>query len=160
MSTNTAESEKTAANIMTQQVLTIPADATLQEVATLLTTHNISGAPVVDDSGRIIGIISESDLISEAKKRSALPHVAAFGVFMVPEDALARIYHGGATLLAEEVMSKRVLSVTPETPIHNVAILLMEEKVNRVPVIDQDGDLVGIITRHDLLRGLFNLPPA
>jgi CBS domain-containing protein len=150
-------SAKTAADIMTRDVKTIPAEATLQEVATLLTTHDISGAPVVDDNGKVIGIISESDLISEAKKRSALPHIAAFGVFLVPEETLERVYHGGATLLAEEVMSRKIVSVSPDTKVQNIATIMVQEKVNRVPVMNEDNELLGIITRHDLLRGLYDL---
>jgi CBS domain-containing protein len=153
-------SAKTAADIMTRDVKTIPADATLQEVATLLTTHNISGAPVVDESGRVVGIISESDLISEAKKRSSVPHVAAFGIFIPQEETLDRLYHGGATLIAEEVMSKRIVSVPQDTPLDNVAATMVRVNVNRLPVINEDGDLVGIITRHDLLRGLYDLPTS
>jgi CBS domain-containing protein len=147
-------STQTAADVMTREVKTIPSDATLQDVAALLTAHGISGAPVVDEEGNMIGIISESDLLSEAKRRAALPHVAPFGLFIVPTEALARIYHHGATLLASEVMTKNVTTVPEDMPISRVADLMVNEKINRVPVV-RDGKLVGILTRHDVLRGLF-----
>jgi CBS domain-containing protein len=148
-------STKTAADVMTREVKTIPADATLQDVAALLTAHGISGAPVVDERGNLVGIISESDLLSEAKRRAALPRVAPFGLFVVPEEALARIYHHGANLHASEVMSKNVTTVPEDMPVSRVGNLMMNEKINRVPVV-RDGELVGIITRHDVLRGLFD----
>lgn len=149
---------KTAGDVMTRQVKTIPHDATLREVATLLTTHNISGAPVVDDTGSIIGLISESDLLSEARRQAAMPHTAVFGMFLAPEESLQRIYKQGASLLASEVMSKRVVSATEEMPLSEVGNLMLRHKINRVPVL-RDGALIGIITREDVLRGQFDLEP-
>src|SRR4051812_33131822 len=110
-------STKTAADIMTRDVKTVPADATLQEAAALLMTHNISGAPVVDANGKMVGIVSEADLLSEARRRSALPHIAPFGLFVVPVEALERIYHNGATLLVEEVMTRNVLTALTNLPL-------------------------------------------
>jgi CBS domain-containing protein len=150
-------STKTAADIMTRDVKTVPADATLQEAAALLMTHNISGAPVVDANGKMVGIVSEADLLSEARRRSALPHIAPFGLFVVPEDALKRIYHGGATLLVEEVMTRKVITVPTDLPLDKVGEIMTRSRVNRVPVVDAEDNLVGIITREDLLRALFHI---
>jgi CBS domain-containing protein len=145
---------KTAADVMTREVKTIPADATLQDAAALLTAHDISGAPVVDENGKMVGIVSESDMLSEAKRRAALPHVAPFGLFIVPMEALERIYQQGATLLVSEVMTKKVTTIPEDMPLSRAADLMVNEKINRVPVV-RDGKLVGILTRHDVLRGLF-----
>src|SRR5262245_44862613 len=98
MSATTAETKRTAkkeGDVMLRNVVTVPADATLQEVATLLTTNHISGAPVVDENGQMIGIISEGDILSESRRRAGLPHVAAFGLFFVPQETLEKIYHHG-----------------------------------------------------------------
>jgi CBS domain-containing protein len=158
MSTTTGGTTvKTASDIMTTPVKTVPAEATLQEAAALLMTHNISGAPVVDESGKMVGIVSEADLLSEARRRSALPHIAPFGLFVVPEDALKRIYHGGATLLVEEVMSRKVIVSPPDLPIEKVGELMTRNRVNRLPVVDEEDHLLGIITREDLLRALFHI---
>lgn len=147
---------KTAGDVMTRDVKTIPAEATLQEVATLLLTHGISGAPVVDEAGDMVGIISESDLLSEARRKAALPHTAAFGVFLVPTETLQRIYHDGATLRAEAVMQKHVVTVEEDTPLSEIGDLLVRRGINRVPVL-RDGSLVGILTREDVLRGIFDV---
>lgn len=154
MSAKTA-GERTVGEIMTREVTTIPAEATLQEVATLLTAKNISGAPVVDETGKMVGIISESDLLSEARRRAGLPHVAAFGVFILPEETLQRIYHNGATLLASEVMTKQVVTVLPGMSISKVGDLMVKSKINRIPVVDENENLIGIVTREDVLRSLF-----
>jgi CBS domain-containing protein len=152
-----ADPQLTAADVMTGNVQTVPADATLREAAQLLHQHDIGGAPVLDpNTGQIVGMLSEADLLNVAKKRAALPHIAAFGLFLAPEESLRRIYEDGATLLVEEVMTRRVISVNLDTPIAEVGDLLLQQKINRVPVLN-DGKLVGIVTRHDLLRGVFRL---
>jgi CBS domain-containing protein len=149
--------EKTVADVMTRDVMTVPAEATLREVATLLTTKNVSGAPVVDENGKMVGIISESDLLSEARKRSGLPQMAAFGVFILPQETLERIYQNGATLIASDVMTKKIITVPPEMPIAQVGDLMVKSKINRIPVVNDADELVGIITREDVLQSLFGL---
>lgn len=149
---------KTASEIMTRSVVAIPAEATLREAAETLALRRISGAPVLDEAGIVVGIITESDLMNEAKKRSAIPHSAPFGLFIAPEAALQRIYHDGASLLVREIMTKDVLTVTGDTSLRIVADTMTKKRINRVPVVDSDRKLVGIITREDVLRALFDLP--
>ncbi|MGC4045442.1 MAG: CBS domain-containing protein [Armatimonas sp.] len=149
---------KTASEIMTRDVKTIAPDATLREAAEMLAFNGVSGAPVVDDEGHIIGIITDSDLMNEAKKRAALPHVSVFGLFLAPEEALRRIYHEGADLLVEEIMSKDVETVTGDIIVREIANLMTRRRINRIPVVDTDNKLVGIITRADIMRTLFELP--
>lgn len=151
---------KTARDIMTRDVKTIPAEATLREAAELLSLYHISGAPVVDAAGNVVGILSESDLLSEARKRAALPSIAAFGLFRPVVDALQRIYHDGATLLVEEVMTRKVENIGPETSLHEIGDILARRRINRLPVVDDDGKLLGIITREDLLKAIFHLDEA
>lgn len=148
---------KTAAQILQAQVHTLSPDATLREAAELLGLWNVSGAPVVDSQGNLVGVVSESDLLSEARKRAALPRTAAFGVFLPVEDALKRIYHEGATLLVGEVMSTNLVTATADTPVDEIGRLLVQRKINRIPVVNIEGKLVGIVTREDVLRSLFGL---
>lgn len=143
--------------IMTREVKTISADATLREAAELLTLQQISGAPVINAQGTLVGVLSESDLLNEAKKRAALPRIAAFGLFMAPEESLMRIYHDGATLLVKSVMSTSVVTITEDTPIAAAIQLLISRKINRLPVLSASGALVGIVTREDLLKAVFQL---
>lgn len=145
----------TVGDIMIRDVITIPADATLSEVAALLTVKNISGAPVVDETGRMVGIISESDLLSETRRRAGLPQVGAFGLFTLPQETLERIYHNGATLLASEVMTKKVTTVPADMSVSNAGDLMVRTKINRLPVVDDNENLIGIVTREDVLRCLF-----
>lgn len=148
---------QTVGEIMVREVKTISPEATLQEAAEMLTLQNISGAPVVDGAGKLIGILSESDLLNETKKRAALPRVAAFGLFMAPEESLRRIYHDGATLQVQTIMTRNVVTILPDAPLGEAVQLLLSKKVNRLPVVDEEGALVGIVTREDLLKAVFRL---
>lgn len=148
---------QTVGEIMTREVKTISADATLREAAELLTLQQISGAPVIDAQGTLVGVLSESDLLNEAKKRAALPRIAAFGLFMAPEESLMRIYHDGATLLVKSVMSTAIVTITEDTPVAAAIQLLISRKINRLPVLSARGALVGIVTREDLLKAVFQL---
>ena len=119
---------ETAAQIMKSSVTTIGASQTLEQVANLLLDQGISGAPVVDQSNRLVGIVSEYQL-------------------------LALVYD--ATLRdapVSRIMTKEVFSVRPDTPMEQIANLFIVQRIRRVPVVDDQGVLLGIISRPDLLR--------
>jgi len=143
----------TAREIMTTPVITAGPDATLAEISELMLAHRISGIPIVDSEGRLMGIVTESDMLEEDKRRQLLPRVTIFG--MVPahqgpvEDALLK----ARTFRASEVMTKKVFTVEPDTPVTEVAGLLVRERINRVPVVEE-GKVIGIVSRADLIRAL------
>ena len=148
---------QTIAGIMTRPVVTILENATLREAAALLSEKQISGAPVVDAQGNLVGILSESDLLNEGRKRAALPRTAAFGVFVASEEVLQRLYHAGADLSVRSVMSTNLQTATEETTVVEATRTLISRKINRLPVVDSTGKLVGIVTREDLLKAVFSL---
>ncbi|TMB83965.1 MAG: CBS domain-containing protein [Chloroflexi bacterium] len=115
-----------AQDIMTRKVYTIRSDASAQEAAQLLDQHRISGLPVVDESNDIIGIVTEADIISKVDKEG---------------------------LRVSDIMSTEVTSVNEETPVSEIALLLTERKIKRVPVV-QDGKLVGIVSRADIVHAV------
>jgi CBS domain-containing protein len=145
----------TAADILKTPVRTLPAETTLRDAAALLGAWQVSGAPVVDESGALVGIVSESDLLSEARKQAGLPRTAAFGVWLPVEDALRRIYHDGAHLLVREVMTRDVLTATADTPVDALGATMVKRRINRIPIVDAEGALLGIVTREDVLRAVF-----
>lgn len=148
---------ETMAEIMTRAVVTISEDATLREAAALLSEKRISGAPVVDAQGALVGILSESDLLNEARKRSALPRTAAFGIFVASEEVLQRLYHDGADLCVRSVMSTNLITATEETTVKEATRTMVGKKINRLPILDPKGKVVGIVTREDLLKAVFSL---
>lgn len=148
---------RTVGEIMIRDVKTLPAEATLQEAAMLLNTCNISGAPVIDETHHLVGIVSESDLLNRSKREAALPRTAVFGIFLPTEDRLRQAFHEGTDLPVTGVMTRDVITVTPETTINEAGDLMLKRGINRLPVVE-DGRLVGIVTREDLLRAVYHLP--
>lgn len=116
-----------ASDIMTRRVFTITPQASVQEVAQLLHQERISGVPVIDDrSGQLIGMVTEADIIRNI---------------------------GRDDLLVAEIMSRQLITVDEDTSVSEIAALLAERKVKRVPVV-QAGRLVGIISRADIVQAV------
>src|SRR5947209_890315 len=106
-----AMEELTAGEIMTRDVATVGPSATLREIAELLAARRISAAPVVDPHGRVVGMISETDLVDEEKRRVRLPRALLFGVFPILEEAVRAAYDEGEMLTAEDLMTRHVFTL-------------------------------------------------
>jgi CBS domain-containing protein len=136
-------------DVMTHQVLTVGVNATYKEVLDLLTHHRISGVPVVGKSGKVLGIISEKDLLyslfpSQEEFYKDIKHYMNHDEIEKEAD---KIKH----LKARNFMSKEVVSVTPEDHILKACALLVIKGIRRLPVIEK-GKLVGIVTTNNLFR--------
>jgi len=143
----------TAADIMTREVVTVPPDASLREVANLLVERNISGVPVVSREGELLGIVSETDLINSEKRRVRLPRTSLFGLLPIADDLIREAYDEGSNLTARDLMTTRLHTLPVHTPAQEVVNALVARRVNRIPILD-GGRLVGIVTRNDALRAL------
>jgi len=136
-----------ASDIMTSKVVTVHPDTSVGTVARLLLDNKISAAPVIDKEDRVVGMVSERDLLGRPSKRSLRGRWLRLfndeAVFL-EELATAR------QLTAQDVMSRRVFSVSDQAPIDVVARLMHRHRLKRVPVL-RDGKLVGIVSRADLL---------
>jgi CBS domain-containing protein len=141
-----------AADVMTREVITVGEDASVQAAAKLMAEHGISAVPVVDRDSRVVGMVSEGDLLHRAETGTELRR--SWWLDMVAStNRLAGEYvksHGGKV---KDVMTRDVLSVTAETPVADIAILLETNRIKRVPVL-RDGKLVGIVSRANLVRAL------
>jgi CBS domain-containing protein len=139
-----------AADIMTRTVVTVTPETDLPTVAQLLLEHDISAMPVIGDQRRLVGIISEGDLLGRPSEKSLRGSwLRLFGGDAGTLEELATARH----LKVADVMTRRVVSVTDQTPIDVVASLMHRKKLKRVPVL-HDGELVGIVSRIDVLGGL------
>jgi len=141
-----------AQDIMTRGVTTVSPDTAVRDIAALIVEKHISGVPVVTDKGDIVGIISESDLLHRAEVGTERRRKWWFRVFE-DSDALAREYAKAHGRKARDVMSRYVISVHGNAELRDVADILDNHGIRRVPVV-QNGRLVGIITRGDLVRAL------
>jgi predicted transcriptional regulator len=115
-----------ARDIMTRNVYTTSAEASVQEVAQLLSRKNISGVPVLDKDGKMIGIVTEADIIGKVDREG---------------------------LCAADIMSPEIIAVDEETRVGEIAMLLTEHRIKRVPVV-QHGKLVGIVCRADIVHAV------
>jgi CBS domain-containing protein len=138
-----------AADIMTRDVVTVTPETDLATVAQLLLEHKISALPVLDEQRRVVGILSEGDLLgSPSEKRTGGSWLRLFrGDAELEKLATAR------HLQVADVMTRRVVTVTDQTPIEAVASLMHRRKLKRVPVLHND-ELVGIVSRVDVIGGL------
>jgi CBS domain-containing protein len=128
-------------DVMTAPVVTVRPDAPLKAVARILADHDVSTLPVIDDHGRMVGVVSEADVVRDA----------------VPPDPWARELHTGShgeyPTRTADVMSLHPLSVTPDTELPVAADLLATATVKSLPVVD-DGRVIGMISRHDIVTVL------
>lgn len=141
-----------AADVMTTNVITAQPNTGVWEIARLLLQHRISAVPVVDAKNRVLGIVSEGDLMRRAEGDTESRHSWWLEAISTTQDkAVDYIKTHGRK--AEDVMTRSVLTVAEETPLQKIAGLLEKHHVKRVPVI-RDGRLVGIVSRANLLHGL------
>jgi CBS domain-containing protein len=132
-------------NLMTREVRTVPPETTLKDVAELLVQHGISGLPVCDAEGRVLGVVSEADiLLKEQGTERSSGSPAAF-----PKRRRATPKASART--AGEAMTAPAVTISPFRSVHEAARLMIEHGVNRLPVV-RDDELVGIVTRADLVR--------
>ncbi len=138
--------------IMNRKVVTLDADTPVQEIARVFREHNISGAPVLEDD-KIIGIITGIDLIAR-HARIHYPRYLPFLDARIPLENPAEYKEMLRKVLgttAKEIMTKKVVTISLDADLEELATLMVERKVNPVPVVD-DGALVGIVSQADVLR--------
>jgi CBS domain-containing protein len=144
-----------ARTIMSTTVVTVKPDTPVRDVIRLLIDHRISGVPVVRD-GAVVGIISEGDLILREqayRQRGGMAFLAQ--QLFEDHEKLALEYRKAHGLVAEDVMTQPVISILPGTPVEEIAHLLAERQIKRVPVLE-GGRLVGIVSRGDVLRAAYD----
>jgi CBS domain-containing protein len=146
-----------AMDVMTTNVITVGPDTSVQEVAKILSERNISGVPVVDAENRLVGIVSEGDLLHRVEtgtERRVHRRRRSWWLDTIGTDEeLAREYVKSHGRTAKDVMTREVTSVGDTTELADIANLLETKRIKRVPVI-RDGRLVGIVSRANLVRAL------
>ena len=145
-------------DIMTKEVITVHENDTVEKCANILSTKDLSGLPVVDDNGKIIGMITEGDLIKRASRIEGPPVLEVLGgIFYLetPDKFMERLKKLTGSIV-KEIMSKNVITVSPDKDIESAATLLVREKIKRLPVVDDSGNLVGIVSRKDIMHYLFD----
>jgi CBS-domain-containing membrane protein len=144
---------QTAGEIMTREVVTVKKETTIRDLAELFTTHRIGSIPVVDDAGTLIGIVSESDLVEQDKNFHIPTVISLFDwvIYLESEKKFEKELKKMTAQTVGDIYTKEVETVSPSTPVSNVADIMSSKKIHAVPVVEQ-GKIIGIVSRIDLIR--------
>jgi len=140
-------------DVMTTRLVTVEPSTPVHAVASLMLTRRISGVPVVDAERRVLGVVSEGDLMRREESGTAGGSRSWWLRLFGSEERGARDYIKSHGATAADVMTRDVITIRPDDDIAEVARLLERKHIKRAPVLE-DGRLVGIVSRADLLRGL------
>ncbi len=143
-------------DIMTKDVLTLSPNDSLEKAAELFVEHGISGAPVIDAFNNVIGMLTEGDLVRQQKPLTKPLFLMLFdGAIPVNLKKIQNeVEEMGATTVAQ-LMTQDVVSLHEYDPVSEAADYMIEKNINRVPVINDEGQLLGIVTRHDIVRATY-----
>jgi len=147
----------TAKDIMSKPAVSVTEDHTLKEVLEILAEQRFSGMPVVNAEGKVVGVISDTDIIRYSQQLSVVP-LSNLSGWISPYAEISDLasLKKGFELLhktkVSEVMTKKVYSVVEDTSTSDIAQLMSRRNINRIPITDSSGKLVGIVTRADLVQ--------
>ena len=146
---------KTAEQIMEKKVISVTPDTDISQAVEILINNHINGVPVVDETGSLKGILCQSDLIFQQKNIS-LPPILTFLDGIIPLSSSKKLEEEMKKISASTVAQAMVpnpVTVTPDTPITDIAALMVEKHFHTIPVV-QDGKVVGILGKEDVLKTL------
>lgn len=146
-----------AIDIMTKDVITVTPDVTVTALALLLASHGISGAPVLDGAGGLVGVVTENDLIDQ-KKKIHIPTVVTIldsVIYLENPERIGKEMKKMAGVTVQDIYSPDPVTVSEDTPIDEIATIMAEKKVHTLPVMRGD-TLVGIIGKRDIIKTLIS----
>lgn len=143
-----------AKDIMTTDVITIKPEATVEELARALMEHRISGVPVVDDAKKIVGIVTENDLIRK-NKRFHIPTVIRLfdAYFLIGAGKAEEEIKKMAATTVDEIYTEKVVSIEEDTSLEDIATIMAEQHIHLLPVLSS-GTVVGIVGKADVVRAM------
>lgn len=144
---------KIASDIMTREVITVQPETTVQQLAQIFASHSISGAPVVDQEGLVVGVVTESDLIDQNKKvhiPTVISILDSFFYLENPEKMEQEMRKMAGSTVAD-IFTSPAVTVEENTPIDEIATIMSEKNVHTLPVVE-DGQLKGIIGKKDIIK--------
>lgn len=143
-------------DVMVANPITVKPSDSVETVLKLLEENHISGLPVVDDEGKLVGVVSEADLLFK-EKPIRMPLYLTFLdsiIYLEPLDKFKQHLKKSLGVLVEDVMTSKPISISLDSPVSQAAELILNKRINRLPVVDKAGNLRGIVTRNDLLKAL------
>ncbi|MDJ0568086.1 MAG: CBS domain-containing protein [Pleurocapsa sp. MO_192.B19] len=145
---------KTVAEIMTVDPITVSPQTSLQEAIQILADNKISGLPVVDDRGQLVGVISETDLTWQATGIEAPPYIMFLDsvIYLQNPAKHNQEVHKALGQTVGEAMSDRPVTIRGNKLVKEAARIMHDKKLRRLPVVDEQSQLIGIITQGDVIR--------
>ena len=146
----------TAKQIMTRQIISVAPELAVSELATLFWKNRIGGAPVVDESGKLLGIVTESDLIDQSKKVH-IPTIMTIldsMIFLENPAKLDKEMKKMTGTKVKDIYSSEVVTVNEDTPMSELATIMADRKMHTLPVVNGE-KLVGVIGKADIIRNLY-----
>jgi len=143
------------ADVMTTAVRTVKKETSIRELAELFAEYKISTAPVVDDSGSLLGVVTETDLIEQDRNLHIPTVISLFDwvIYLESEKKFEKELKKVTGQTVGDIFSPECTTVSPTTPVSEVADIMSREKIHAIPVLE-GGRLVGIIARIDLIRSM------
>jgi CBS domain-containing protein len=146
----------TVADVMSRNPIVVQPSTPLQQAIQILAERRITGLPVVDDTGKLVGIISETDLMWQETGVTPPAYIMFLDsiIYLKNPAAYERDLHKALGQTVGEVMSKNPITISPDKTVKEAAKILNERKVHRLPVVDSQGQVIGILTRGDIIRAM------
>lgn len=144
-----------AKEIMTKMVVTVKSDLPVEKLAGVLWAHRINGAPVVDDDGRLVGVVTESDLVDQAKRFHIPTAISILDsvIFLDRAKEVEREISKMTGSTVGDICAKKPVTIAEDTPLDEIATIMAEKKVHTLPVL-KGGELVGVVGMADIIRSL------
>ncbi len=149
---------KTVAEIMTPNPISVNSKTPLKEAITIIAENKISGLPVVNEQGKLTGMLSESDLMWQETGVETPPYIMLLDsvIYLQNPARYEKEIHKALGQTVADVMSDRPISIQSDQSVKAAAKLMHDKKIRRLPVLDQQGSIVGIITQGDIVRMMAN----
>ena len=147
---------KTVADVMSHNPILVSPQTLLKEAIQILAEKRISGLPVIDDAGKLVGIISETDLMWQETGVTPPAYIMILDsvIYLQNPGTYERDLHKALGQTVGEVMSKNPVTISPDKPLREAAKLIQDHKVQRLPVLDNVGKVIGILTRGYIIRAM------
>lgn len=147
-----------ARDVMVSPVIAVGEDATVQDVAKTMIAGRISAVPIVDKAGKLVGIVTEADLMHRIEAGTERPY--SWWLHMLSGDrAMAEGYVKSHARKITDIMTREVKTADPETPLIDIAELFETNGIKRVPIVNQAGDLIGIVSRANIIQAVASARP-
>jgi len=140
-----------AREIMSSPVITASPDMSFKDIVAIMLEHGISGLPIVDEGGRLVGMVSEADLLLKEEEPRAQPGLIPWHGSSLRLERIRDRHRKAEGMTAGTLMTENVVSATESATIHHLAHLMLVHDINRIPIV-RDGRVVGIVTRADILK--------